>query len=108
MAAMSEIRFFIPGIPSPGGSKSAFCLKKDGVYTGRAVVVDAGGAKTKLWRQDAAKAAFIAMKDADLAPSTCAIEVELIIPPAPSAEPPPWRKCHTFTSRCSEIPGGAA
>lgn len=75
---MSEVRFFIPGIPSPGGSKSAFCLKKNGVYTGRAVVVDAGGKKTKLWRQEAARAALVAMKEADLAPWTCAIEVELI------------------------------
>lgn len=75
---MTEIRFFIPGIPSPGGSKSAFCLKKGGVYTGRAVVVDAGGEKTKRWRQDVAAAAFVAMKHADAVPLTGAIELELI------------------------------
>lgn len=75
---MKEIRFFIKGAPSPGGSKSAFCLKKNGVYTGRAVVVDAGGKKTKEWRQDVAAAAFQAMKQADLAPLTGAIEMELI------------------------------
>lgn len=75
---MTEIRFFCSGVPSPGGSKSAFCLKKGGVYTGRAVVVDAGGEKTKRWRQDVAAAAFLAMKHAELAPLKGAIEVELI------------------------------
>jgi Holliday junction resolvase RusA-like endonuclease len=75
---MKEVRFFVNGLPSPGGSKSAFCLKKNGIYTGRAVVVDAGGAKTKLWRQEVAKAAMLAMKQADLAPFTGPIELELI------------------------------
>lgn len=75
---MKEIRFFISGIPSPGGSKSAFCLKKGGIYTGRAVVVDAGGKKTKEWRQDVATAAMEAMRLADSAPLTGAVELELI------------------------------
>lgn len=73
-----ELRFFVHGHPSPGGSKSAFCLKKGGVYTGRAVVVDAGGKKTKAWRQDVAAAAFQAMKIADAVPLKGAIEIELI------------------------------
>lgn len=75
---MKEIRFFTHGIPSPGGSKSAFCLKKGGVYTGRAVVVDAGGKKTKEWRGEVSAAAMTAMKNADLVPFTGAIEVELL------------------------------
>lgn len=75
---MKEIRFFIKGVPSPGGSKSAFCLKKNGHYTGRAVVVDAGGKKTKEWRQDVAAAAMEAMRLADSAPLTGAVELELI------------------------------
>lgn len=75
---MKEIRFFISGVPSPGGSKSAFCLKKGGVYTGRAVVVDAGGEKTKRWRSDVAAAAMEAMRLADSAPLTGAVELELI------------------------------
>lgn len=75
---MKEVRFFISGVPSPGGSKSAFCLKKNGVYTGRAVVVDAGGKKTKEWRQDVAAAAMEAMRQADSAPLTGPVELELI------------------------------
>jgi Holliday junction resolvase RusA-like endonuclease len=75
---MTELRFFVTGIPSPGGSKSAFCLKKDGVYTGRAVVVDAGGEKTKQWRQAVAATAFTAMQNANRAPLTGAIEFEMI------------------------------
>lgn len=75
---MTEIRFFVNSVPAPGGSKSAFCLKKNGEYTGRAVVVDAGGEKTKRWRQDVASAAFQAMKIADAVPLTGAIELELI------------------------------
>jgi len=77
---VSEVRFFVKSAvgPSPGGSKTAFCLKKNGVYTGRAVVVDAGGKKTKEWRGDVALAAMEAMKQADLAPFEGAIELELI------------------------------
>jgi Holliday junction resolvase RusA-like endonuclease len=75
---MSEIRFFVHGIPAPGGSKQGFAIKKGGVYTGRVAIVDAGGAKTKAWRQDVAAAAFQAMKLADSAPLTGAVELELI------------------------------
>lgn len=82
---MSEVRFFIPGYPAPGGSKSAFVPtnRQTGEpyrKNGRIIVnvTDAGGAKTKLWRQEVAKAALIAMKEADLAPWTCALEVEMI------------------------------
>lgn len=75
---MKEVRFFCAGIPSPGGSKNAFCLRKNGAYTGRAVVVDAGGKKTKEWRQNVAVAAMEAMKVADLAPLEGPIETEMI------------------------------
>jgi Holliday junction resolvase RusA-like endonuclease len=91
---MSEIRFFCPGIPSPGGSKSVFPIKAKSkfftcpkcsiewntgpAFTGRFVVTDAGGKKTKEWRQDVAKAALLAMKAAELAPLSGAIEVEMI------------------------------
>ncbi|MEY2500607.1 MAG: hypothetical protein QOI07_941 [Verrucomicrobiota bacterium] len=75
---MKEVRFFINGVPSPGGSKSAFCLKKNGIYTGRAVVVDAGGKKTKEWRGEVATAAMVSMKAHDLAPFTGPIEMELL------------------------------
>lgn len=98
---MTEIRFFISGIPSPGGSKSAFCLKKGGVYTGRAVVVDAGGEKTKRWRQDVAAAAMEAMRLADSAPLTGAVELELIFQiPRP--------KSHFFSDGIRLRPGSPA
>lgn len=45
------ISFFVPGIPAPGGSKRAFIIKKGGVMTGRVAMVDAGGQRTKDWRQ---------------------------------------------------------
>lgn len=49
---MSEpIYFYIAGIPAPGGSKRAFALRKGGVLTGRVAMVDAGGQRTKDWRQ---------------------------------------------------------
>lgn len=51
------ISFFVPGIPAPGGSKRAFVLRKGGVLTNRAVVVEAGGQRTKDWRQACVQAA---------------------------------------------------
>lgn len=75
---MTEIRFFIPGRPAPGGSKNAFAIKKAGIYTGRVAVVDAGGKATKEWRQNVAAAAMVGMKIADCVPLTGAIEVELV------------------------------
>jgi Holliday junction resolvase RusA-like endonuclease len=43
------IRFFVPGIPKPGGSKRAFYIKK----LGRAIVTDACK-DSKTWRQTVA------------------------------------------------------
>ena len=42
------IEFFVPGIPRPGGSKTAFVNKK----TGKAILTDAGGKHTANWRSD--------------------------------------------------------
>lgn len=75
---MTEIRFFCAGHPAPGGSKTGFAIKKGGVYTGRVAIIDAGGQRTKEWRQAVAAAAMIAMKQADSVPLTGAIEVELL------------------------------
>lgn len=44
------VSFFVEGHPAPGGSKNAFALKKNGVYTGRVAVTDAGGKRNKEWR----------------------------------------------------------
>jgi len=46
---MNSIEFFVAGIPKPAGSKTAFAIKKGGVYTGRTVVMDACK-KTKSWQ----------------------------------------------------------
>jgi Holliday junction resolvase RusA-like endonuclease len=46
---MNQIAFFVEGIPKPAGSKTAFAIKKGGVYTGRTVVMDACK-KTKSWQ----------------------------------------------------------
>lgn len=83
---MTEIRFFVPGLPAPGGSKSAFVptnRKTGEPYRGKGGriivnVVDSGGERTKNWRQNVVAAAFDAMKAADLAPLTGPIELELL------------------------------
>lgn len=46
---MTEITFTVFGIPKPAGSKTAFAIKRGGVYTGRTVVMDACK-KTKSWQ----------------------------------------------------------
>lgn len=45
-----KVQFYVKGVPAPGGSKSAFPIKKGGVFTGKIAMVDAAGAKNKLWR----------------------------------------------------------
>jgi Holliday junction resolvase RusA-like endonuclease len=69
---MNSITFFVAGIPKPAGSKTAFAIKKGGVYTGRTVVMDACK-KTKSW-QATVKAE--ARKHAPETPFVCAIKVE--------------------------------
>ena len=51
--AKTSFSVFVPGIPAPGGSKKFVGHAK---RTGRAILVDAGGARNKNWR--AAVAAF--------------------------------------------------
>lgn len=75
---MTELRFFVPGHPAPGGSKRAFGIKKGGVYTGRFVVTEAGGDKTKHWRAAVGQAAADAMDGIDHVLLDGALEVELL------------------------------
>lgn len=49
--------FTIPGIAQPAGSKRAFCLKKGGAFTGRAVVTD-DNPKSKSWQAEVKHAAL--------------------------------------------------
>jgi len=51
------IRFFVPGIPRPGGSKKGFYNPK----LGRVLMTKAGGEKEENWRQSVSAAAMEAM-----------------------------------------------
>jgi crossover junction endodeoxyribonuclease RusA len=53
---VTPIEFFVPGVPKPAGSKRAFCLKKGGVYTGRAIVTD-DCETSRDWKCDVQRAA---------------------------------------------------
>lgn len=79
---MTEIRFFVAGIPQSGGSKSAFVLKKAGAFTGRAVITEAGTAasrqRKKDWRYAVSQKASESIKSGDGFPLTSPVELELI------------------------------
>jgi Holliday junction resolvase RusA-like endonuclease len=87
-----SISFFVPGIPAPGGSKRGFAIKKGGVFTGRIAMVDAGGQRTKDWRQ------------------ACVVMANEVRPPEPFRGPlrvdfqfvMPRIKAHFHTSRAKE------
>ena len=77
---MGKLQFHVPGIPSPGGSKTAFPVKDKNGYVfkdGRPVtnMVDSGGKKTKVWRKAVATRAHMAMKIADMNAIDCPISV---------------------------------
>lgn len=57
MERAERVWFDVFGTPAPGGSKNAFRHR----HTGRIVVVDAGGKRTKDWRAAVAAAGRIAM-----------------------------------------------
>ena len=71
---MNQIYFTVFGIPKPAGSKTAFAIKRGGVYTGRTVVMDACK-KTKSW-QATVKAE--AKKHAPEKPFVGAVALELL------------------------------
>lgn len=45
------VSFFVFGKPQPAGSKRAFCMRKGGAFTGRAIVTDANP-KSRDWKTD--------------------------------------------------------
>lgn len=59
---MNYIEFFVPGIPAPAGSKSAFAIKRGGKYTGRVKVVDACK-KSRPWKDVVSMYAKAAVMD---------------------------------------------
>lgn len=86
MEAVGQIQFFVNGLPSPGGSKKHFVLRrKDGSLVTRpdgspiVNVTDMGGQKTKNWR---ANVAFFAREAYDGAPllGPLLVRLEFIMP----------------------------
>lgn len=55
-----NVSFFVPGTPRPQGSKRAFVNR----HTGRATMVEQGGANLTDWRGDVKRAAMEAMNGA--------------------------------------------
>ena len=76
MAAVEMLNFVAFGLPSPGGSKSAFRNPR----TGKIVVVDAGGKKTRTWRTVVAHAARAAMSGGVLMQPPLALIIEFRMP----------------------------
>ena len=70
------LNFVAFGLPSPGGSKSAFRNPR----TGKIVVVDAGGKKTRTWRTVVAHAARAAMSGGELMQPPLALVIEFRMP----------------------------
>lgn len=76
MASVKILNFVAFGLPSPGGSKNAF----RNPHTGRIVVVDAGGKKTRTWRTVVAHAARTAMSGSELMKPPLALVIEFRMP----------------------------
>jgi len=65
MPTLSDhVTFVALGVPGPSGSKRALRHR----YTGKIVLIDSGGAKTKAWRSVVAAAARKAMADIEVKP----------------------------------------
>lgn len=64
------LEFFVPGIPKPAGSKTAFRNR----HTGRIIVTDASGAPGRNWRSDVKAVAMAAMEKTGMqGPVTCPV-----------------------------------
>lgn len=59
---MAAIQFEVPGIPRPGGSKKGFYIRGKNGGNGHIAMTDAGGEKTKAWRELVASHAAIEMQ----------------------------------------------
>jgi Holliday junction resolvase RusA-like endonuclease len=73
---MSIVSFNALGLPAPGGSKKAFRHR----HTGKIVVVDAGGKRTKAWRSIVAAAAREAMADLQMIEPPLMLCIEFRMP----------------------------
>jgi Holliday junction resolvase RusA-like endonuclease len=86
------VRFDVPGIPRPGGSKRGFVLPN----SRRVVIVDAGGSKVREWRSTVRMAAKEAMFDVKRTPSFSPIRLTVVF----KIQRP---KCHYGTGRNAEV-----
>ena len=71
---MKEIKFFVPGVPAPGGSKKAFKHPA----TGKIMVVDACS-RNKPWRERVASFAYD-HKPNDLIKTAIELSIDFIMP----------------------------
>lgn len=72
-----SISFFVEGIPAPGGSKKYVGQNK---RTGRALLVDAGGKKNKVWRSVVAMEGKKAMKGLEPLTGPLSVTVNFFMP----------------------------
>lgn len=72
-----SLRFFVPGVPAPGGSKKFVGLAKS---TGRAILIDAAGAKNKNWRSSVAQVAAGAMSGKPQLTAALAVSFTFFMP----------------------------
>ena len=73
------IAFFVAGLPRPAGSKRAFPIKKNGVFTGKTAVADSNP-KAKDWKCDVAHAAAKAMEGKALLTGPVKVEFTFCMP----------------------------
>lgn len=89
--------FFVPGIPAPGGSKKFVGFGKT---TGRAIVIDAGGERTKNWRSTVAQMSIGAMIDKPRCAGPLRVSLTFYVP-RPKGH---FRKNGTLHPRAPEFP----
>lgn len=73
---VTDIQFFVPGIPRPGGSKRGFYNPK----LGRVMIVKDGGQVEENWRQAVSFAAMKAMLDAPPMEGALCVSVRFRVP----------------------------
>lgn len=72
----AEVRFWVPGIPAPGGSKRGFVNKK----SGKVVLMDMGGERTKSWREAVRVFGYQAMSGREPLSGPLRLELRFFMP----------------------------
>ena len=85
LLAPAPLVITVHGVPAPQGSKSAFALRKAGVYTGRVAIVEDAKHRTRPWRQLVTAAAVTAMAGAAPLAGPLAVSCVLTMPKPKSA-----------------------